>query len=247
MKAWIAFWSILKKDIHNYYLKPPNISWGIIFPLSWTLMQLIRSSGEMNLSEIRELLPGLMAMSVLFGTTSMLAVTITFERKGRSFDRLLLAPISLSTMVAAKLSGAILFGLFNAFVPVLFAAFFISLSGINWGAVLLAVFLIAVTSTLLGLMIAVSAKEVFEAQTFSNFFRFPMLFLCGLFIPISSLPVFLRPISYLLPLTYGTDLLGGAILGTGVLSPVLCILILLAFAAALFAFCQYNIRRKWIQ
>jgi len=247
VKAWIAFWSILKKDIHNYYLKPPNISWGIIFPLSWTLMQLIRSSGGMNLSEIRELLPGLMAMSVLFGTTSMLAVTITFERKGRSFDRLLLAPISLSTMVAAKLSGAILFGLFNAFVPVLFAAFFVSLSGINWGAVLLAIFLIAVTSTLLGLMIAVSAKEVFEAQTFSNFFRFPMLFLCGLFIPISSLPMFLRPISYLLPLTYGTDLLGGAILGTGVLSPVLCILILFSFAVALFAFCQYNIRRKWIQ
>lgn len=246
MKTWIAFWNILKKDIQNYYLKPPNISWGIIFPLSWTLMQLIRSSGGMNLSDIRALLPGLMAMSVLFGTTSMLAVTITFERKGRSFDRLLLAPVSLSTMVAAKLSGAILFGLFNAFVPVIFASFFIDLAGISWGVVLLAVFLIAVTSTLLGLLIAVSAKEVFEAQTFSNFFRFPMLFLCGLFLPVSSLPVFLRPISYLLPLTYGTDLLGGAILGVGTLPPVLCVLILLVFAIVLFTFCQYNIRRKWI-
>jgi ABC-2 type transport system permease protein len=247
MKTWVAFWNILKKDIQNYYLKPPNISWGIIFPLSWTLMQLIRSSGGMNMSDIRMLLPGLMAMSVLFGTTSMLAVTITFERKGRSFDRLLLAPISLSTMLAAKLSGAILFGLFNAFVPVLFASFFIDLAGINWGAVLLAVFLIAVTSALLGLMIAVSAKEVFEAQTFSNFFRFPMLFLCGLFFPISSLPIFLQPFSYLLPLTYGTDLLDGVILGTGMLPFALCIFILLAFAIALFAFCQRNIRRKWIQ
>lgn len=246
MKTWIAFWNILKKDIHNYYLKPPNISWGIIFPLSWTLMQLIRSSGGVNLSDIREMLPGLMAMSVLFGTTSMLAVTITFERKERSFDRLLLAPISLSSMVAAKLSGAILFGLLNAFVPVIFAAFFVDLAGINWGSVLLAVLLIAVTSTLLGLVIAVSAKEVFEAQTFSNFFRFPMLFLCGLFLPISSLPIFLRPLSYLLPLTYGTDLLNGAILGVSLLSPVLCILILLAFTGGLFAYCQYNIRRKWI-
>ena len=53
MKTWIAFWNILKKDIQNYYLKPPNISWGIIFPLSWTLMQLIRSSGGMNMSDIR--------------------------------------------------------------------------------------------------------------------------------------------------------------------------------------------------
>jgi ABC-2 type transport system permease protein len=246
MKTWIAFWNILKKDIQNYYLKPPNISWGIIFPLSWTLMQLIRSSGGVNLSDIQGMLPGLMAMSVLFGTTSMLAVTITFERKGRSFERLLLAPISLSTMVAAKLSGAIMFGLFNAFVPVIFAAFFITLNEINWGVVLLAVFLIAVTSTLLGLVIAVSAKEVFEAQTFSNFFRFPMLFLCGLFIPISSLPVFLRPLSYLLPLTYGTDLLNGAIFNTSVLSPMLSIVILLIFVIGLFAFCQYNIQRKWI-
>ena len=246
MKTWIAFWNILKKDIQNYYLKPPNISWGIIFPLSWTLMQLIRSSGGVNLSEIQGMLPGLMAMSVLFGTTSMLAVTITFERKGRSFERLLLAPISLSTMVAAKLSGAIMFGLFNAFVPVIFAAFFITLNEIKWGVVLLAVFLIAVTSTLLGLVIAVSAKEVFEAQTFSNFFRFPMLFLCGLFIPISSLPVFLRPLSYLLPLTYGTDLLNGAIFNTSVLSPMLSIVILLIFVIGLFAFCQYNIQRKWI-
>jgi ABC-2 type transport system permease protein len=246
MKTGIAFWNILKKDIQNYYLKPPNISWGIIFPLSWTLMQLIRSSGGMNISDIRGMLPGLMAMSVLFGTTSMLAVTITFERKGRSFDRLLLAPISLSTLVIAKLSGAILFGIFNAFVPVIFAAFFVDLVGINWGAVLLSVFLIAVTSTLLGLMIAVSAKEVFEAQTFSNFFRFPMLFLCGLFLPISSLPIFLHPLSYLLPLTYGTDMLSGSIIGTSMLSPTLCVLIMLAFAVVFFIYCQYNIRRKWI-
>jgi ABC-2 type transport system permease protein len=190
----IAFWNILRKDIENYYLKPPNISWGIIFPLSWSLMQLIRSQGNVG---IGELLPGLMAMSVLFGTTSMLAVTITFERKGRSFDRLLLAPISISTLVFAKILGAILFGIFNAFVPVVFAAFFIDLSGISWGIVIVAVISIAVTSALLGLLIAVSAKEVFEAQTFSNFFRFPMLFLCGLFIPVDSLPVILKPISFL--------------------------------------------------
>jgi len=99
MQTLIAFWNILRKDIENYYLKPPNISWGIIFPLSWTLMQLIRSQGDIG---IEGLLPGLMAMSVLFGTTSMLAVTITFERRSRSFDRLLIAPISISTLVIAK-------------------------------------------------------------------------------------------------------------------------------------------------
>jgi ABC-2 type transport system permease protein len=242
MKSWIAFWNILKKDIRNYYLKPPNISWGIIFPLSWSLMQLIRSPD----GNILELLPGLISMSVLFGTTSMLAVTITFERSGRSFERLLLAPISLNLMVLAKIAGTILFGIFNAFVPVIFASFFIDLSAINWGLLLLAVLLIAITSSLTGLLIAVSAKQVFEAQTFSNFFRFPMLFLCGLFIPISSLPLFLRPVSFCLPLTYGTDILKGVIMGANILPPLLSFGALLVFAVLLFLICRYNINRKWI-
>ena len=73
-----------------------------------------------------------------------------------------------------------------------------------------------------------------------------MLFLCGLFLPVSSLPDFLRPLSYLLPLTYGTDMLSGAIIGRSMLSPAVCTIILLIFAAVLFTFCHYNIRRKWI-
>ncbi|WRS28624.1 ABC transporter permease [Oscillospiraceae bacterium MB08-C2-2] len=242
MKTWIAFWNILKKDIKNYYLKPPNISWGIIFPLSWTMMQFIRSPDGSML----ELLPGLISMSILFGTTSMLAVTITFERTGRSFDRLLLAPISLNVMVLAKIMGAILFGIFNAFVPVIFASFFVNLSIIHWGIALPAIVMIAMTSTLMGLLIAVSAKQVFEAQTYSNFFRFPMLFLCGLFVPLSSLPMFLRPVSYCLPLTYGTDILNSVITGSNILNPILCFGILLAFSVALFMISRYNINHKWI-
>lgn len=242
MKSRIAFWNILKKDVKNYYLKPPNISWGIIFPLSWTLMQLIRSPG----GNILELLPGLISTSVLFGTTSMLAVTITFERSGKSFERLLLAPISLNLMVLAKIAGTVLFGIFNAFVPIVFASFFVDLSAVNWGIVLLSVFMIAISSSLMGLLIAVSAEQVFEAQTLSNFFRFPMLFICGLFIPISKLPVFLRPLSYCLPLTYGNDLLKGAIVGSNTLSPILCFGMLIVFALGLFLISRHNINRKWI-
>ncbi|MEG6521417.1 ABC transporter permease [Desulfotomaculum sp. 1211_IL3151] len=243
MKTWIAFWNILKKDMQNYYLKAPNISWGLIFPLAWTLMFFIRSEQAVDINEI---LPGVMAMSILFGTTSMLAVTITFERKGRSFDRLLLAPVSLNIMVLAKTSGAILFGIINAFIPIILSSFVINFSKVNWLIVLLGVLLIAVTSTLLGLLIATSAKEVFEAQTFSNFFRFPMLFLCGLFIPINDLPVILQPFSYILPLTYGTDLLNGALLNAGLMNIWVDIAALVGFTALLFILSLSNINKKWI-
>lgn len=244
MKRWIAFWNILVKDMQSYYLKPPNISWGLVFPLAWTAMFFIKTGS--GIESIRTVLPGVIAISVLFGTTSMLAVTVTFEKKGRSFERLLLAPIPLEILMLAKTSGAIVFGMANAFVPVIMASFFIDLSSVNWWAVFPAVFLIAVSSTFLGLFIAVSVSEVFEAQTFSNFFRFPMIFLCGLFFPIEALPIFLKPLSYALPLTYGADILHGAIHDAATMPFLLSITALAGFCVGLFAISLYNIRRRWI-
>jgi len=244
MTRWIAFWNILAKDMRSYYLKPPNISWGIIFPFAWTGMFLIRSGG--SVSDILSLLPGVMAISILFGTTSMLAVTITFEKKGRSFERLLLAPISLDLLMVSKTAGAVLFGIANAFVPVVMAAFLVDLSGVAWGVLIPAVILIALSSTFVGLFVAVAVSEVFEAQTFSNFLRFPMIFLCGLFFPIETLPWAIRPLSYALPLTYGVDAMRGAIIGARALPLVVDLPVLAVFCVGLFALSLRNIRKKWI-
>ncbi len=188
MKRWIAFWNILQKDMKTYYLKPPNISWGLIFPIAWTGMFFIRSG--QGVESIANVLPGV--------------VTITFEKRSRSFERLLLAPVSLELLMFAKTSGAIVFGVLNAFVPVAIASFLTDLSGISWSAFLATTFLMSVSCTFLGLFVAVSVSEVFEAQTFSNFFRFPMLFLCGLFFPIERLSLLLRPLAYILSLTYAS-------------------------------------------
>ena len=244
MKRWIAFWNIVVKDMRTYYLKPPNISWGLIFPLAWTGMFFIKSGS--GLDSIMTLLPGVVAISILFGTTSMLAVTVTFEKKNRSFERLLLAPIPLELLMLAKTSGAILFGMANAFVPVVMAAFLADLAPMAWSVFVSAVFMIAVASTFLGLFIAVAVSEVFEAQTFSNFFRFPMIFLCGLFFPIEKLPVFLKPFSYVLPLTYGADLLHGAVHGSQVMPFSIDLAMLAAFCVFLFAASLRNIKRRWI-
>jgi ABC-2 type transport system permease protein len=244
MKSWIAFSSIFIKDMRTYYLKPPNVSWGIIFPLAWTGMFFIRSG--LGVESVLELLPGVMTISILFGTTSLLSVTLTFERRNRSFDRLLLSPISLELLMLAKTSGAILFGIVNAFVPIVIAAFLTDMSGIAWSLVVPAIILIGVVSTFLGLFISVSASEVFEAQTFSNFFRFPMMFLCGLFFPILSLPIFIRWLSFILPVTYGVDILQGAINGEHIMSFTLDFIIIGVFCIVLFLLSLRNVKRKWI-
>ncbi|MBN1619962.1 ABC transporter permease [candidate division WOR-3 bacterium] len=244
MKKAIAFWNILLKDMRNYYLKPPNISWGIIFPFAWMLMLFIRTKTAFNIDEV---FPGIVAMSVLFGTTSMLSVTITFERKARSFERLLLAPISTELLIFAKISGAILFGIINSTVPIIASVLLFKANVYNPVLLATGVIFLSVVSTLLGLFISVAAKEVFEAQTYSNFFRFPMIFLCGLFVPVSALPFFLRPLSYILPVTYGVDIIKEAIIGTSIFHPLLNIAVLTAFCLFLFNFSIFNIKRKWIK
>ena len=243
MKTIIAFWNILKKDMKNYYLKPPNISWGIIFPFAWMLMMFVKTKSAFNIEEV---FPGIVAMSILFGTTSMLAVTITFERKSRSFERLLLAPIKTELLVLAKITGAILFGIFNSLVPVLISILYFKAGVANWVILFVGIIFLSEISTLLGLFISVSAKEVFEAQTYSNFFRFPMIFLCGLFVPIAALPIIIQPLSYILPVTYGVDVLHYAISGTNFMPISFNLLLLAVFSFILFYISLYNIQRKWI-
>jgi len=243
MRTPIAFSNILRKDMKNYYLKPPNISWGIIFPFAWMLMMFIKSGDAF---EINTVFPGIVAISILFGTTSMLSVTITFERKSRSFERLLIAPIKIEFLVWAKISGAILFGVFNSMIPVLFSVLYFNATVMNWPALIFGILFLSIISTLLGLFISVSAKEVFEAQTYSNFFRFPMIFLCGLFIPVTALPVIIQPLSFMLPVTYGVDILHNAIAGNGMLPTGIDLIVIILFCFLLFGFSMYNIRRKWI-
>lgn len=146
----------------------------------------------------------------------------------------------------AKTGGAILFGIANALVPLALAAFIADLSQVKWGAVVPALAMIAIVSTFLGLFIAVSVSEIFEAQTFSNFFRFPMIFLCGLFFPVESLPTFLRPLAYVLPLTYGVDILHGAMHQSNRMPLSVDFAIIGTFCITLFLVSLRNIRRKWI-
>jgi ABC-2 type transport system permease protein len=243
VKAWIACWNIFTKDVRTYYLKPPNLSWGLLFPLAWTLMYFIQSNSRMD---VRALLPGVVGLSILFGTTSMLAVTITFEKKGRSFERLLLAPISFEALLLAKTSGAVLFGIGNACVPLVMALFVADLTGVVWWEMAVGIALIAANSGFLGLLVAVLVREVFEAQTLANLFRFPMLFLCGLFFPVERLPVTLQAVAWVLPLTYGADLLHDAVGGQAMFAPMVDVPVLIGYSLLLFFLCLHLVRRRWV-
>jgi len=61
---------------------------------------------------------------------------------------------------------------------------------------LLGMLLSAFVFAFMGLLISVAVREVFEAMTLSNFFRLPMVFLCGVFFPFESLPKVLQIVGF---------------------------------------------------
>jgi ABC-2 type transport system permease protein len=201
-------WHILMKDLKAYYFKPPNISWGILFPLALTLAFTLR-----NPAGLTELSPGLIAMAALFGTTSMEAIVITFEKRVGALERLIMSPVSLTTILVGKVLGGAVFGLVIAGVMTLISLLFLN-AVVTYPILFIAVLLLTVlTHSALGALVAVSVKEVFEAQTLSNYFRFPMVFLCGVFLPVEAMPLPVQVVAHVLPLTYSVDALRQTVIG----------------------------------
>ncbi len=229
------------KDLRAYYFKPPNISWGILFPFAFILAFAIR-----NPSDLRALVPGLLALTLLFGTSSMEAIVIVFERRIGALERLLLAPIRLPALLAGKLLGGMVFGLTVTLVVLIIALIVFGAMSVNWLMLALAILLSAAAFSALGAFVSVAVTEVFEAQTLANFIRFPMMFLGGVFVPVDSMPLVLQVVARLLPLTYAVEALRTALLGGGVTDAALDLLALAGFAIVLFGL-AVRVMMRWVE
>jgi ABC-2 type transport system permease protein len=221
---------IAKKDMGAYYLKPPLMSWGLMLPIVFVLAFYFR-----NPTGIKEVVPGLIGLTLLFSCTSMAAIVITFEKRIGALERLLLAPLHLRTILLGKTLGSTLFGVIITFCITIFLIPIMGLSVKTPFSFVLIVILSGLAFSLLGILISVGVKEVFEAMTMSNFFRFPMIFLCGVFFPVPSMPFPLPILSYLLPLTYTVDGLRHCLLeGKPMIPLFLDLFILLGFVVLIF-------------
>ena len=234
-----GIWHILRKDLKAYYFKPPNISWGILFPLVLALAFTLR-----NPAGFAELSPGLVAMAALFGTTSMEAIVITFEKRIGALERLFIAPISLISILVGKVLGGAVFGLVIAGVMTLISILFLNTVILHPIIFIVVLILTVLTHSALGALVAVSVKEVFEAQTLSNYFRFPMVFLCGVFLPVDMMPVPIQVIAQFLPLTYSVDAFRQVLLGPFNTSLILRDMAILALFLTLFLIVATRLLKK---
>jgi ABC-2 type transport system permease protein len=191
---------IALKDMRTYYLKPPSVSWGIVFPTAWILAFYLR-----NPQNFEQLVPGLIAMTILFSTTAAEAVVINFELRIGSLERLLLAPISLPAVLLGKVIGGTIFGVMMTMVVTVGSVLGLGLFQVNLVYLALIIIPSLLVFSSLGALLCVLVKEVFEAQTLLNLPRFLMIFLSGVVYPVSAMPIVLQYIAYLLPLTYTVD------------------------------------------
>lgn len=240
MEGFKRAYYIARKDLKAYYFKPPLVSWGLMLPFVFILAFYLR-----NPQGIADLSPGLVGLTLLFSTTSMAAIVISFEKRIDALERLLMAPIHLRTILLGKGLGAAAFGFGMGLFTLLVVFFLFNLQAYHLFSLLISLLLSCFAFAFMGILISVGVREVFEAMTLSNFFRLPMVFLCGVFFPVTSMPWILQIVGFALPLTYSVDALRQSLLGhKGILPHWVDILILLGFCILLFELATVIFRKR---
>lgn len=203
-------WTIAVKDVQAYYLTPTTILWGLLMPLAMWSCFVIRQgiSGEFGLSR-------LLAIITFFTTSSVGPVIILLERRMHTYDRLLVAPMSLATVVVGKSMVGVFFGLAVSVLPLILGLTVFGVSVASAMLLPISLVLSACVFAALGTLFASgSAQMPCQVLLPTMLLRWPLMFISGVFIPLDQMPSWMRILSYVSPLTYAQDLLNHAIVGS---------------------------------
>ena len=208
-------WFIAVKDIQAYYLTPTTVLWALLMPFAMWSCFVVREGMTAEFGLAR-----LLAIITFFTTSSVGPVIILLERRMRTYDRLLVAPMSLITVIVGKSLVGVFFGLAVSLLPLIIGltAFQVTLAS----PLLLVVGLIlssTVFAALGTLFASGSAQMPCQVLIPTMLLRWPLLFISGVFIPLEQMAPWMRTLSYLSPLTYAQDLLNHAIVGSSVEGP----------------------------
>jgi ABC-2 type transport system permease protein len=202
---------IAKKDVKIYYFKPQILGFGILIP---AFVYLSFSLGREISPDL--LIPGLVGMVSLFGASSVEAISITIEKQTLTYELLQIAPISTDTIILGKSLAGSAFGIMLSSITAIGAALLSEGHIANPFLFVIAIIAGAFAFSALGMLFAAAAKDTPTANISLTALRLPMIFIGGVFVPVQALPIQLRIISYLTPLTYVIDALREATIAPSV-------------------------------
>ncbi|MBM7661848.1 ABC-2 type transport system permease protein [Bacillus mesophilus] len=165
----------------------------------------IESKGirALDIGYIDFLVPGIVAMMIMSNNMNGVAGQISAWRERGILRRMQGTRLKASTFIAAQITARLFLNGFQALLVLLVAnlIFGVNVSG-SWLVLIGFVILGTLAFMALGFIIAGIAKNPESAGPIAGFATFPMLFLGGVFFPISNMPEFLQPIVKILPIAH---------------------------------------------
>jgi ABC-2 type transport system permease protein len=176
--------------------------------------------------------PGVICFAIMMVTTMITIILFVNERRTGTLQRLLVSPAKEHEIVIGYSLAFATIGLLQSVVVLTAALLFFNISIVgNIFLALLVVMLIALGHQGLGILLSAGARNELQAIQFVPLILFPSILLAGLFWPIESIPSYLQPLSYVIPLRYGIDAERSIMLrGWGIGQVWIDIVILVAFA-----------------
>jgi ABC-2 type transport system permease protein len=207
-------WTVTLKDIKIYYLRPGMIMFGFLMPFFMFFSFSVRR--EMAAGEG---MSRLLALTIFFTAAAAGPFIIPTERRLGTYDRLLAAPMSLLTLLFGKIAVGAFFAIvvssIAAIVGILFLDASIAQPALMIGGIIIGSFTFSTMGLIFG---SIPTRNPGDVQMPSTLIRWVLLFVSGVFVPLSEMSTVARGISYLSPLTYAQDLMNHAVLGTGELA-----------------------------
>ncbi len=192
--------AIARKDMLIFYLKGPVVIMGLLFPFFLFGAFLIGR----NLSG-GELFVALLSMTIFFTSTAVGPTIIPWEVRGKTFERLISTPVTITTVLLGDVQASFYFGILIS-TAVSISILFIHASldvFVFMGALILSSLCF---SSLTILMSSYPPTDVpADVMMLSSLIKFSMLFISGIFIPLDKLPVYGKAVAFLSPLTYLVD------------------------------------------
>lgn len=247
---WLPFYTLLQKEVRRFWrvasqtLLTPIITASLyLFVFGATLGQ--RISVLPGFSYAQFVIPGLILMGVINNSFANTSSSLFMSRYLGNIVDLLVTPISPPQFILAYTLAAMLRGLAVGVATWLISIFFASLPWAHpWAALAM-----AATASLLfaqfGLIAAMFAQNFDSLSMYSNFIILPLIYLGGVFYPISILPDPWATLSRLNPLFYLIDGFRHAILGVGDLSLTTAFTVSTLMAAGLFTWAALLIGRGY--
>jgi ABC-2 type transport system permease protein len=205
---------------------------------------------QAGFSYLQFIFPGMIGMTILFSSIFS-SISIVWDREFGFMKEMLVAPISRLSIVFGKaISGTFISVAQAVIILVLIPILGIHITLMQFVEVVAVSLLVSFCITSLGILIAARLTSFDGFNIIMNFLVMPMFFLSGAMYPVSSMPVALKGLSRINPLTYGIDAFKHVLLrnGTPPLGPefplALDLLIVTAIAVIMITFAALSFRRK---